>query len=285
MTASLEPTNTTHPLNATLEKIQASFTWVKLYTKPEGENWYSYKDIINPEGGVFTMLLEHYQNHTPSLNKRQAVQNLFGSLAWWCASACYAPVLLDERSPTNLEVLYFHLHDEGYIDTMALEFTYFLCLPDDIVATHSRATVVSSREELVKTALQNLQTILRPLIQLAKNHTTIQDKALWLYLADNMASLVLHVKQASKQQARCEVEVETVLEQLPERGGTGVLEVTYGNERDYFTKRSTCCFYYLNPEGKKCATCPKLKAEERLEQLQRYMAERIGNEQTGEVAT
>jgi hypothetical protein len=46
-----------HPLNTTLQKLQTSFDWVKLYTKPEGESWYSYQDITKPDSGVFVALL------------------------------------------------------------------------------------------------------------------------------------------------------------------------------------------------------------------------------------
>ena len=278
MTVTLErPDAMTHPMNVTLEKLFKDLACTEIYTKPEGENWYSYQNIINQESGVFALLLAQYQQHAPYLNKRQAVQNLFGSLTWWCATAYYAPVLIEQRSPTNLEHLYVHLHDEGYLNTLALEVDTFLCLLNDKAATHSKATVVSSVDELVARALQQLQTALQPLINVAKIHTTIQDKALWLYLADNLTQLILHLQQSSKQQTS-EAEIEAVLCRLPERGGTGVLEVACGNEREYFTKRSTCCFYYLNPEGEKCSTCPKLSLEARVEKLQSYMAIKVQQE-------
>jgi ferric iron reductase protein FhuF len=268
----LERPTLDHPLNATLQKLQAGFTWTKLYTTPEGENWYSYQDIINNETGVFATLLEHYQKHAPYLSKRQAVQNVFSSLSWWCVAACYAPVLVDCRSPKNLEALHFHLHDEGYIDTMALRFAAFLCLPHDEAATHSKASVLFSREELVTKTLEHLQTALGPLIKVARQYTEIQEKALWLYVADNAAGLIMHMQKMLQKNTRCVAEVEVVLNQLPERGQTGVLEVS---QQDYFTKRSTCCFYYLNPEGKNCATCPKLPIKERLANLQHTLAERV----------
>jgi ferric iron reductase protein FhuF len=278
MTATLERPVTSHPLEATLHKLQASFTWTKLYTKPEGDGWYSYHDVIDPASDVFTLLLEKYQKRAPYLNKRQAVQTLFSSLSWWCATACYGPILIDQRSPTNLEHLYFHFHDEGYIDTMALEFDSFLCLSNDEVANHPKATTVSGQDELVTRALQQLQTTLQPLINIAKIHATIQDKGMWLYVADNFTQLILFLQQSSQQQS--EAEVETVLRQLPERGGTGVLEVRHSGECEYHLKRSTCCFYYLNPEGEKCTTCPKVSLEARVEKLQTYMATKVQQERT-----
>jgi hypothetical protein len=257
-----------HPLTNTLQKLQTSFDWVKLYSKPEGENWYSYQDLTNVDSGVFAGLLETHQQQAPYLSKRQAVQNLFGS----CATACYAPVLLDGRSPTNLGTLHFHLHDEGYIDTIALEFTDFTCLAKDEAATHPRATIVSNREELVHLSLKYLQHIIQPVMNVAKTHTAIQDKALWLHVADGLAGLVLHVKQSLQQQETCEAEVESVLQQLPERGQTGVLEVRHAETTEYHCKRSTCCFYYLSPEGEKCSTCPKLPLGARVTKLQDYLA-------------
>jgi hypothetical protein len=264
---------------ATLQKMQASFTWTTLHTKPEGDGWYSYQDLINTDSGVFGLLLETYQQQAPYLSKRQAVQNLFSSLTWWCATACYAPVLIDGRSPTNLGSVYFH--SSGYIDTVALEFGTFLCLPTDEATTHSKATLLPNREALVKTALNHLKTMLQPIIEVAKNHTAIHDKSLWLYLADNLTQLVLHLK--GSQRTACDVEVETVLRQLPERGGTGVLEIRHEETTAYYCKRSTCCFYYLSPEGKKCSTCPKLPLGERVEKLQDHLAKQARLE-TSEVA-
>jgi ferric iron reductase protein FhuF len=284
MTTLLERTTTTHPLEATLQKMQASFTWTTLHAKPEGEGWYSYQDIIKQESGVFELLLKKYHQHAPYLNKRQAVQNLFNSLSWWSAAACYAPVLIDERSPFIAGGLHFHLHDEGYIDTVALEFGAFRCLPNDEAATHADASVVSGPEELVSLSLAYLQQMIQPVMNVAKIHAAIQDKALWLYVADDLTGLVLHVKQALEQQETCQLEVESVLGQLPERGQTGVLEVHHAGSTEYYCKRSTCCFYYLAPEGDKCSTCPKLPLEARITKLQDYIAKKAQQEPT-KVAT
>jgi hypothetical protein len=132
-----------------------------------------------------------------------------------------------------------------------------------------------SREKLVSTSLQHLEMMIQPLMNVAKIYAPLHDKTLRLYVADNLAALTLHVKQGLNQQETCEAEIENALVQLPERGATGVLEVSSNNERAYFTKRSTCCFYYLKDGQKCCSTCPKLPLSERLERLQLYMTERV----------
>jgi hypothetical protein len=209
------------------------------------------------------------------------VENLFSSLSWWCAAVCYAPVLLGERSPVISDGLYFRWHEAGYVDTVALEFGEFFCLPNGEAATHSEAKVVMGREDLVVASLQYLKSMIQPLMSVAKNHAHLHDKALWLYVADNLATLVLHLTQEPNQQEKCEAGVDVALNQLPERGQTGVLEVRHGGQSRYHLKRSTCCFYYLSPEGKKCATCPKLPLNERLERLQLYMTECVKEAEAG----
>jgi ferric iron reductase protein FhuF len=114
--------------------------------------------------------------------------------------------------------------------------------------------------------------MIQPLINIAKTQAPLGDKALWLCVADNLVALVLHIQQGVNQQETCKAEVEYVLAQLPERGQTGVLEVSSDNEKAYFTRRSTCCFYYLK-DGQKCPTCPKLPVTEKLERLHAYFAE------------
>jgi ferric iron reductase protein FhuF len=266
-----------HPLHSTLEKFQTIAQWVKIRTDiPTEENWYSLSQLTKPE--TFGALLERYQIYAPYLSKRQAASSLYDSYSWWLTAAGLAPLLLDERLPDLATQLYFHAHDDGYCDSIALSPRSFKTLESDKAATHADATIVE-REELWNTFLEQLEALLKPLQIAVQHHAALTDKALWLSVADGITGTVLWLRQAQHfPKVQVQRDAEMLLAKLPVQGKTGVLEVMYQNKCELFAQRSTCCYAYLSPEGQKCSTCPKLPLEARVERLQKYIAEKARQE-------
>jgi ferric iron reductase protein FhuF len=268
-----------HPLHSTLEKFQTIAQWVKIRTDiPIEENWYSLSQLTKPE--VFEVLLERYQIYAPHFSKRQAASSLYNSYSWWLVAAGLAPLLLDERLPDLATQLYFHAHDDGYCDTLALHPGGFKALESDKAATHADATIIK-REELWNAFLEQLEALLKPLQDAVQHHAALTDKALWLSVADGITGTVLWLRQTQHfPKAQVQRDAEMLLARLPVQGKTGVLEVTYQNKCELFAQRSTCCYAYLAPNAQKCSTCPKLTLETRVEKLRKYMAQKAEQEFT-----
>lgn len=150
----------------------------------------------------------------------------------------------------------------------------FAALADDPDAEHPDALIVPGFAALWLHAYRQIEAPWLPaLMEAIVRRSPLNEKALWLTVADRCTGMVLWINQKIGRQHACAGEVKALLARLPHRGTTGILPVECNGCCQLFVRRSSCCFRYTYPDHGYCRTCPKQPVAERLRRLRERMEE------------
>lgn len=277
-----------HPLQQTFTRIHqfSPYIGARLGT-PMEPTWVTPAELLASASPHLATLISATQKrlHTTAVNTVGGA--LIQEYQWPLISTAVACFLVDRRVPDLQPAqVRLHLPDEEHGEGEEADHTHiaytsgrFAALPDDPAADHPDATIVSDEDALREDLRTGLETHFNWVIERLSAAVGCNQRGLWLYVTDRLASTLAWLLQEQDQHVglatinRAAAPFIRRADSPLSNKKVGFFELTYKERTHVYLDRATCCYWYKTDGGDYCSTCPHRTKEDRHAQLLKYMAE------------
>jgi ferric iron reductase protein FhuF len=210
---------------------------------------------------------------------RRTIAAAFALRYGWSAGMAIAPYMLRSCVPTiPLDNVSFKFHDNTLFERVALHRPAGAMLRQGGEVPHPLVHWLPSRPALLGWLRQSLMQQAQPIVETLYEWSRFSTKGLWGMITSSWGSQFIQICGEIDEQhnglsyaAPFFTGNDAVSEMQPQ-----FYPVTYNQVTHIYHRRSTCCRYYLLPQGHYCASCPLISQEERLQRNHLWMQHLVG---------
>ncbi|MBO8142318.1 MAG: hypothetical protein H0Z37_09120 [Firmicutes bacterium] len=199
------------------------------------------------------------------------------------------PVLAENRLPlADFEASAFHVHDDGWIDAVAVDTARMAVLPHDPATGEPGVTVIETRDDLLSLAVEQLLAIERS-FECIRSVCRIGRPFLWGSLLDTIGAQALAIaRMTGSDRWRAWREAEDIMERVRVacpglNARPRPFAVSWIRGEELFLVRGTCCLHYRTVQGAEpnghgyCNGCPLRTDESRASNFIAYLERTNGD--------
>jgi hypothetical protein len=272
-----------HPIALLLKQFTARFEELhaRFGSPPDdGHTWTPAAECMREDSPHAETYIAGRLAQFPRYRRRHAASNLFDTLRWPPLALGLGSFWATRRVPDlRPENLAYRLDEHGDIAEWTLIGGRFAALPDDPDAAHPDCTVLEHVDALRRHLMDQLNAHFVQAIAAARHRHPVPEKQLWAAASDGIAGQAAWLIPELKLPLDITAEAEALNNLLPQRARSTIIQIEHRGETERFVDLTYCCFWYLQPDGEKCSTCPGRPMEERIANARGWIDERLAEEQ------
>lgn len=248
-------------------------TWAPEITTPAGAGWVAGTALRSATEGPFNAILERIGERARTQDRRTIAAS-FALRYGWASAMAIAPYLRFHCVPdVSLENVSFKFRESTFLERTAIYEARGTVVAGDGRAAHPTMSTVADDAALLRTLRAALVSQSEAVVDALFHWSGFAHRGTWGLLTSSWASQFTALCENRDDHRSIRPQLEALFE------GNDIVyvmrprmeAVTYGRATHLYQRRSSCCRYYLLPDGELCASCPLVPNEDRLTRNREWM--------------